>query len=132
MIVLSNSALQTIAPGQTVNFDVVSLHTGNAEFHRNGFPSIKLRCKGIYEVNFSANITNESTGSVQLAIALDGTPIPQSVMISTPDTAGDTNNIAKTILVQNCCGCAQLTVTNNGTTTVTLEPNSVFYVARKA
>lgn len=133
MIVLSNSATQVLTPGQAVTFDSVTLHTGNAECHRKGSSSVKLRCNGLYEVSFSGNITNAEAGAVQLALAVDGTALSDSTMISTPAAVGDINNVAKTTLVSNCCGGGDaITVVNNGTANVIIEPGSTLYIARKA
>lgn len=133
MIVLSNSAEQILTPGQAVTFDSVTLHTGNAECHRKGSSSVKFRCNGLYEVSFSGNITNAEAGAVQLAIAVDGTALSDGTMISTPAAVGDINNVAKTTLVSNCCGGGDaITVVNNGTTNVVVEPGSTLYIARKA
>lgn len=133
MIVLSNSAAQALSPGQAVTFDTVTLHTGNAECHRKGGSSVKFRCNGLYEVSFSGNITNTAAGAVQLALSIDGTPLFDGTMISTPAAVGDINNVAKTTLVSNCCGGSDsITVVNNGTDSVIVEPGSTLYIARKA
>lgn len=133
MIVLSNSATQALTPGQAVTFDSVILHTGNAECHRKGSSSVKLRCNGLYEVSFSGNITSTTTGSVQLTLAIDGTALSDGTMITTPAAAGDINNVAKTTLVSNCCGGGDsITVVNNGTTDVVVQPGTTLYIARKA
>lgn len=133
MIVLSNSAEQILTPGQAVTFDSVTLHTGNAECHRKGSSSVKFRCNGLYEVSFSGNITNTEAGAVQLAIAVDGTVLSDGTMISTPAAVGDINNVAKTTLVSNCCGGGDaITVVNNGTVNMVVEPGSTLYIARKA
>lgn len=133
MIVLSNSATQALTPGQAVTFDSVILHTGNAECHRKGSSSVKLRCNGLYEVSFSGNITSTTTGSVQLSLAIDGTALSDGTMITTPAAAGDINNVAKTTLVSNCCGGGDsITVFNNGTTDVVVQPGTTLYIARKA
>lgn len=132
MIVLSNSTAQTIAAGQTVTFDTVSLHTGNAECHRKGSSLVRLRCNGLYEVNFSGNVTGIVAGPVQLSISIDSTALPDGTMISTPAAVGDVNNIAKTTLISNCCGGGTITIQNNGTESVVLSAGSTLYIARKA
>lgn len=132
MIVLSNSTAQTIAAGQTVTFDTVSLHTGNAECHRKGSSLVRLRCNGLYEVNFSGNVTGIVAGPVQLSISIDNTALPDGTMISAPAAVGEVNNIAKTTLVSNCCGGGTITIQNNGTESVVLSAGSTLYIARKA
>lgn len=133
MIVLSNATTQTLAPGQSVNFDTVTLHTGNAECHRKGSPLVKLRCNGLYEVNFSGNVTGTVAGPVQLSVSVDGTALFDGTMIATPAAVGNVNEISKTTLVSNCCGGGDsLSIRNNGTSSVVLQPGSTFYIARKA
>ena len=54
MIELSNTAAQTIAPGQSLTFDTVLLKTGCAEAHRNnsGIVTLEADC-AVYEIHFA-------------------------------------------------------------------------------
>jgi len=133
MISLSNTTAQTLAPGQSITFNTVVLHTGCGECHRANTPSVKLKYKGIYEVSFSANIGSTTVGIAQLAIQAGGDTLPESTMISTTAVAGNLNNVAKTIAVRNCCDdYDRITVTNTGTTTVTIGANPVLFVSRRS
>lgn len=133
MIELSNTTAQTIAPGQALTFDTVILNTGCGECHRANSGIITLRKIGIYEVHFSANISGTTTGPVQLSIELDGEPLVETTMISTPVAAADADNVATSTLVKTCAGCCgRLTVVNTGTSDVVVSPNPVFYVKRVA
>ena len=121
MIELTNSAAQVVQPGQSVAFDTVVLHT-----------SIKLRANGIYEVAFSGNITGSTAATpIQLAIALGGIALPETVMVSTPATANAFSNVATSTFVQNTCGdYDRVTVVNSGTDPVTISANMNFSVRR--
>lgn len=71
MIVLSNTAAQTIQPGAAATFDVVKLHTGCGEFHRAGSGSVRLRT-GLYAFEFTGNVGSAAGTQPNLAIAVDG------------------------------------------------------------
>lgn len=131
MIILSNTAEQTLAAGQSITFNDVILHTGCAECFRKNTGSVKLRANGAYEVSFSANIGGTAAGQVQLSLQLGGATLPETTMISTTAAAGDLNNVSVTTGVKNCCGdYDRLTITNTGTTELTIGANPVLFVHR--
>lgn len=140
MIVLSNSTAQVIPVGGTATFDLTVIHTGcdrngcgGAEYHRNNSGTVRLR-PGVYEVSFNGNITNAiATTSVQLAIAIDGTPLAETTMIQTIGTENAFENVAASTYVRVCCNSsASISVENTGTTVLTLAPNSALSVRRVA
>lgn len=134
MIELSNTAAQTIAPGQSLTFDTVLLKTGCAEAHRtnSGIVTLKADC-AVYEIHFAANISATAAGTAQLAISLDGEPLVETTMINTISTAGDPDNAATATLVKTGCGCCgKISVTNTGTTSVIVSANPALFVKRVA
>ena len=134
MIELSNTAAQTIAPGQSLTFDTVLLKTVCAEAHRtnSGIVTLKADC-AVYEIHFAANISATAAGTAQLAISLDGEPLIETTMINTISTAGDPDNAATATLVKTGCGCCgKISVTNTGTTSVIVSPNPALFVKRVA
>lgn len=135
MIELSNTAAQTLSPGQALTFDTVLLKSGCVEWHRinSGIVTLRAKC-AIYEVHFSANITGTATGPIQLSINLEGEPLPETTMISTVTTAGDPNNVSASTLIRTGCNESydHITVTNTGTTDVVVSPNPAFYIKRVA
>lgn len=134
MIELSNTAAQTIAPGQSLTFDTVLLKTGCAEAHRtnSGIITLKADC-AVYEIHFAANISATAAGTAQLAISLDGEPLIETTMINTISTAGDPDNAATATLVKTGCGCCgKISVTNTGTTSVIVSANPALFVKRVA
>lgn len=134
MIELSNTAAQTIAPGQSLTFDTVLLKTGCAEAHRtnSGIITLKANC-AVYEIHFAANISATTAGTAQLAISLDGEPLVETTMINTISTAGDPDNAATATLVKTGCGCCgKISVTNTGTTSVIVSDNPALFVKRVA
>lgn len=130
MILLSNQAAQTIAPGQAVVFDQQIYKVGRCECHRTASSVVSLCSANMYDVTFDANVTSSEAGSVQLAIAVDGEALPYGTMITTPAATGDINSISKTIPVSGCCRCGtpKVSIVNNGTTPVVLQPNSSLYI----
>lgn len=127
MVVLSNSTAQTLAPGQTLTFDILVMHTGCAECHRTNSGAVGLKCQGIYECQFNCNAV--ATGEAQLALALDSSALQETTMINA--TSGICSMSCATA-VKNCCGNDSITVTNTGTTDVTVEPNACLFIKRVA
>ena len=133
MILLSNNATQTIAPGESITFDLELLHTGCSECHRQGSSAVKLRKQGIYELHFNGNIGATAVGTAALQMEAGGEAIADTSMIATVGTVGALYNVSATTLIKNCCGdYDRITVTNVGTTTITLAPNSAFFAKRVA
>lgn len=129
MIILTNTASQELAPGQSLTFDTKILHTGCAECHRVGSGAVMMRMQNaIYDINFSANIgATVAAGVAQLDIMLDGSPLIESTMISTTAAVGDLNNVAKDTGVKTCCCSPEtITIVNTGETTVIVENPSLF------
>lgn len=134
MIQLGNSAAQTIQPGQVVTFDRVSHHSGCAECYRQGTNSVKLRANGVYKVEFSGNISSATAETpVQLAIALGGIPLSETVMESTPAVANAYNSVSTGTYIRNCCGdFDRVTVMNTGTNPVLLSANMNLRIGRRS
>lgn len=134
MIELTNSVAQTVQPGQAVTFNTVVLKTGCGECHRRGTNSVKLRPNAKYRVDFSGNITGTTAGTpVQLAIALGGQALSETVMVSTPATANAFNNVSTGTLISDCCcDYDRITVVNSGTTPVIISANMNLRVQRVA
>lgn len=89
---------------------------------------------GNYEASFAGNISGAVAGTpVQLAFQLGGATMPETTMVATPGAANASNNVATSTLIKNCCGdYDRITVTNTGTTDVTVAANSAFIVRRLA
>lgn len=131
MIVLSNTAQQTLAPGQSIVFDLSVMHTGCGEFHRKNSNQVRLRANGLYELHFSGAIAGTSGDTLKLTINLDGEPLNETAMLSTATAVTAFNTVANATLIRNCgMGANTVSVTNSGTTTVTLAPNSSFFIKR--
>lgn len=133
MIVLSNSTEQTLLPGQALTFDLVKLHSGCGECHRQGSSAVKMRQNGIYKLAFSGNIGGTVAGPVQLALQVGGETLLETTMISTPAAVGDFNNVSTETRIRNCCGdYDRVTVVNTGANNVVVGANAALVVERKS
>jgi len=129
VIILTNTASQELAPGQSLTFDLVTLHTGKCECYRQGSGSVMLPMRNsIYEVDFGANIGATTAASeAQLDIMVNASPMAGTTMISTTAAVDDLNSVSRHTAIKTCCcGCEFVTITNTGETTVTVEDPSLF------
>lgn len=130
MIVLSNTTEQTLQPGQVATFNTTVLRTGCNETHRLNSGVVTVR-QGCFRVSFSGNVTGTAAGPVQLAIALDGSPLSETTMINSIGTAGDLENASAQTAFRSCPGCcSRLTVQNTGTVPVIIGANPSLTVTR--
>lgn len=126
MINLSNTIEQVLAPGQSITFDLVLLHTGCAERHRTGSANVELVNGCIFNVDFSANIANGTgAGEIELSVMLNGEALTAGNMISTPAAANELNNVARPGLKIQTFGCANtISVQNTGEDDIILPAKS--------
>lgn len=132
MISLSNSTAVTLPVGQSIVFDVVNFHTGCAECHRPNTNSVKLKASGIYEVSFHANVSSPAAGTaLSLSVELGGSPVNGGTMITTPAAADALESISITVPIRNCCcDFDRVTITNTGSTGITIGAGSLLYIRR--
>lgn len=118
-------AAQTVNPGESIVFSLDSTdicsqfirhrdETGN--FLLSGFVPNRRRtccCKprtAEYLVDFGANIaipTGGTIGEISVALAVDGTTIPASLMAVTPAAVEERFNVSRAITVPIWQGCCQ-------------------------
>lgn len=117
-----------------ITFADTDLRTGSANCfngwlnHNEGSAQFNIVEGGIYEINFSANVTSETAGNVGFAILADGVQIAGTEM-NTPVTIGVFSNISGTKYIR-VCGRGNVTLTiasvptisYNGTSTATQIP----------
>lgn len=127
MILLTNSATQTVAPGEAVAFDTVIFQTGAGECHRRGSGAVSMRSDGIYDIEFSANLGSVAAGTAELAITVGGEPLNETVMDTVTAAAGNLENVATMTAVRNCCGgYDRIAVENTGATSATVDNVKLF------
>lgn len=136
VIVLSNTIAQTIQSGQSLTFNTKVLHTGCAECYRNGSGSVGLRANnGVYDCSFKANIASSTAASpIQLALQMDGSPLLETTMISTPSAVDTFNNVSCRTFVSTCCcnGGGTITVVNTGEEPIVVDANPSLVIKRVA
>lgn len=108
MIELTNTAVQTVAAGQSVIYNATAVKGGCAERHRAGSAQVVLTKPGRYLVGFSGNIaipTGGTTGEISLALTYDGEPIVGSAMRITPAAVEQYGNVSTQHYVDVYCNC---------------------------
>lgn len=135
MIELSNTNAQTLPAGQSVIFDVILLHTGCAEFHRpNSAPTRLTQRNAIYEISYNSNIGATAEGDAQIAITVNGNPLPETTAKVVTNAAGDLQNVNAQTFVSTWCGNTNITLslTNTGTNEINFDANGRLSVKRIA
>lgn len=147
----SANALQTVGSNQPVIFteSPVPCNKGLI-FHRDESGTFLLAnnaqncngcgcgCRRIYEtryqVAFHANIAVPTTPAgtveeIQLAIAVDGTVDPSSIMRFTPAAVGEFGNVGADIVVAvpSLCGCENVSVVNTSTQPIEVQNANIVF-----
>lgn len=136
MIELTNSVAQTVQPGAIATFDATVCRTGRDVCHRCGSGQIQLEghgsncCPARYQVAVSGNIGGAAGTQPNVAIALNGEPLSETIRTATITLDTDAFPFAAITNVCECGGCCDtVSVENVGTTPITLS-NLSFTVKR--
>lgn len=130
MAEFTNSVNQTIAVGDNVRFDTTVVESCPVVTHRKGSGLFNIKGGHRFIVAFSANIAGATAETeIDLAIAVNGEPIPYTTMASTPAVANLFNSVSVvTEIVTPCNCCTQISVQNIGTTPVTVASANLVLV----
>lgn len=71
--------------------------------HAAGSTQYQVTEPGIYEIQFSSNVTSATVGQVALAIKLNGEALSGTEMDATVATAGVYENVSTSRLIRICC-----------------------------
>lgn len=71
--------------------------------HNQGNPLYQIVKGGYYEVNFNANVSSATAGSVAFGLYQDGVLIPGSTVTTDIATVGVPENVSFTKAIQVCC-----------------------------
>ena len=129
MIVLSNATAQTIQPGEDAVLNVAVQRSGCDTVWQGPGP-LHLRC-GLYEIQFTGNVSGVAGTQPNLAVAVDGAVLPETTMTATASLSTDVFNVHASTLRKNCIAGVAVSVRNTGTTAVTLAANPALVVERK-
>lgn len=134
MLQLITTAQQTLAVGQSLTFDQFTQSRNSCCSISRITESVTALKGGIYAVSFGANIGGTTAATpVQIAIEVAGSATPGGTMQSTPAATTDFNSVSRTIPISNSCGFAvSVTVTNNGTAPVVVNPGATLFIHRIA
>ena len=133
MEVIGN-ALQTVDVHQNVIFPSTAVPGGNTILHREGSGLVTLRgitnqCRARFRVTFGANIavpTGGTVGPISLAISLNGEPVVETTMISTPAAVEQFNSISRSLFLDVPSGCCtQIAVQNISTEAINVQNASL-------
>lgn len=140
----SNSAVQTVNPGESITFVVnpvpcnrgfVRWRNGSGAFSLSSWvPSNGCRCNcnnALYLVDFGANIAipdGQAVEPISVAFAIDGVSIPDTTMTVTPAAVNEYNNVsrASNISVWNGC-CQTLTVRNTSSIPILVQNANIIF-----
>lgn len=79
--------------------------------HNEGNPLYQIVQGGYYEVNFNANVSSATVGSVALGLYQDGVLIPGTTVTTEITTVGVPENVSFTKVIKVCCRAnANLTI----------------------
>lgn len=132
MVVLSNTAAQTLQPGQALSLDRLVTHSGCgcSECARRGGP-VGLKSAGTYQITFHGNVTGATAAvPVELSISVGGAPLAETEMIYTPAAADAVGNVGTETYVQTCSSGNNVTVTNTGENPITVSPNTALTIIK--
>lgn len=124
MAEFTNLTDQTLAPNQATAFTLnpvpcergfVRWRQGGSSFNLSGRVFNRGCCcrrprSAMYQVTVKANIAvaeGETPGPISMVLALNGTPIPESIMTVTPAVVGDFFNIGCAVSVPVWAGCCE-------------------------
>lgn len=125
-----NSVNQTVAVGETVRFDTTTVEPCSVVTHRKGSGIFNIKGGHKFIVAFSANLSGATADTeVDLAIAINGEPVPYTTMAITPAVAGLFDAVSVVTEIATPCNCCtQISVENIGTTPVTVASANIVFV----
>lgn len=71
--------------------------------HNQGNPLYQIVKGGYYEVNFNANVSSETAGSVALGLYQDGILVPGTTVTTEITTAGVPESVSFSKTIEVCC-----------------------------
>lgn len=136
----SQAALQLVAENQNVLFADTPVKGNRCIMHRSGSGIVTLKagnaqCRALYQITFSGNIavpTGGTVGAISLAISIDGEPLGEATMITTPAAVATFENVSATVVVSvpQCC-CSTISVRNTSGQAINVQ-NASLVVSRVA
>lgn len=145
----SANAVQTINPGESFIFPITAVpcnrgfvrhRSDSGSFLLSGaVPGVNFGCRcnqpdsANYLVDFGANIaipTGETVGEISVALSVDGSTIPTSIMRATPAAVEQYFNVSRAINVLVWRGCCETVEVINTSAIPILAQNANIIFAR--
>lgn len=133
MIVLSNTAAQTLTPGESLIFDNTVIQSGSAEHHADNSASVLMLKPGIYEIHFTGNVAGiKDESTMMLGVRVGSNTLSETTMTKTACLKDQYSNVAAATIVR--CGTkgTDIGVTNIGAVPITIAPHSSIFIKRVA
>ena len=133
MEVIAN-ALQTVEVHQNVIFPSTAVAGGTSILHREGSGLVTLRgqtsqCRARFRVTFGGNVSipaDGTVGPISIAISLNGEPVVETTMISTPTAVSQVNSVSRSLFLDVPAGCcSQIAVQNISTAPINVQNASL-------
>lgn len=137
---ITANALQTVSAGSNVVFTNTAVNGTQCMLHREGSGLVTLRgitnqSRARFRVTFGGNVALPAEATVvpiSLAIALNGEPVAETTMISTPTAADAYNSVSRVLFLDIPSGCcSQVSVENISTAAIEIQ-NASLIVERVA
>lgn len=137
MLVLSNTAAQTLAAGQSLTFNAIK-QSGRSELVTgSGTSEVFVKDGGMFLVDFTATVTGTTAAApVQLQLEVNGSPQTETLRQVTITAAGDLHTMAFGTAVSTASPCGfnigspSLTITNTGANPITVNAGFSFRIVR--
>lgn len=137
---LTANALQTVGTFRDLLFTDTAVPGNCSIMHREGSGLVTLRgitnqCRARFRISFGSNVaipTGGTVGPISVEISVNGEPLAETTMISTPAAVEEFNNIGRVLFLNVPSGCCtQVSVKNTTAEDVVFE-NSSLIVERVA
>ena len=131
---ITANALQTVNANGNVVFTNTAVPGSCAMVHREGSGLVTLRgitnqCRARFKVTFGANValpTGATVAPISLAIAINGEPVAETTMISTPTAVEQFNSISRALFLNVPRGCCQqISIENTSASVISVENASL-------
>ena len=118
---LTANALQTVGTFRDLLFTDTAVPGNCSMIHREGSGLVTLRgitnqCRARFRISFGANVAIPAEGTVApitVEISVNGEPLAETTMISTPAATEEFNNISRVVFLNVPSGCCtQVSVKN--------------------
>lgn len=132
---ITANALQTVSTGSNVVFTNTAVSGTQCMLHREGSGLVTLRgitnqTRARFKITFGGNVALPADTTpvtpISLAIALNGEPVAETTMISTPATAATYNSVGRVLFLDVPAGCcSQVSVKNTSVSSISIQNASL-------